>query len=144
MRVSRGSAGGLRNSGRLTVSARHNRFVALGCNLVASLVDDEGRFVSVCAAYCTEARGPGRVSDGSCSGVGCCETPVPRPGLPSYGVQINDLAQIRIRPNDSSRYGAVFIADWDWFVEKGHLLQLDYSAEPEKIAESTVVPTVLE
>uniref|UniRef100_A0A453D7G6 Protein kinase domain-containing protein n=1 Tax=Aegilops tauschii subsp. strangulata TaxID=200361 RepID=A0A453D7G6_AEGTS len=138
------SAGGLRTAGRVTVSAKRNRFVALGCNLVASLVDDAGRFVSVCAAYCSEAHGPGRVSDASCSGVGCCQTPVPRPGFSSYGIQINDLAQIRVRPNDSSRYGAVFVADRDWFGEKGLVLQLDYSAEPQRIADSTVVPTVLE
>uniref|UniRef100_A0A8I7B899 Protein kinase domain-containing protein n=2 Tax=Hordeum vulgare subsp. vulgare TaxID=112509 RepID=A0A8I7B899_HORVV len=139
------SAGGLQQAGRrLTVSPKRNRFVALGCNLVASLVDDDGRFVSVCAAYCSEAHGPGRVSDGSCSGVGCCQTAVPRPGFSSYGIQINDLAQIRVRPNDSSRYGAVFVADREWFAEKGLMLQLDYSTEPQRIADSTVVPTVLE
>jgi hypothetical protein len=40
--------------------------------------------------------------------------------------------------------GAFFIADQEWFSEKASVLQHDYSAEPQKVVSSTVIPTVLE
>jgi hypothetical protein len=56
------SAGLSAAAGRLTVSTEHNRFVALGCDFVAGLVDADCLYLSVCATYCTGA-----------VGVSCCQ-----------------------------------------------------------------------
>jgi hypothetical protein len=77
---------GLMAGGPLTVSSRYNRFVAMGCNVLFSLVAHSNHQVSICAAYCADDLGP---SDTSCSGVGCCQTPVAQPGLPSYDIQLS-------------------------------------------------------
>ncbi|PUZ49239.1 hypothetical protein GQ55_7G310400 [Panicum hallii var. hallii] len=139
---------GLMATGRpLAVSSKHNRFVAMGCNLLASLVidsdasDSVSRYVSVCAALCS---GDSEVRDTSCSGVGCCQTPIAL-GLPSYMVQLSELAV------ESSGFGAfgvglraLFIADQEWFSRKGALLQLDYFGDQQRTIDTEVIPTVLE
>ncbi|KQJ85014.1 hypothetical protein BRADI_5g24320v3 [Brachypodium distachyon] len=98
-------------AGRLTVSAKHNQFMTMGCDLVVGLVDDVDRYISVCATYCQYGNG---LNASSCSGLGCCEMLVAEP------------------------------ADQEWFREKGAMLQLNYPEEQQKIADSTVVPAVLE
>jgi hypothetical protein len=68
---------GVMDTGRLFVSTTHNRFVAMGCNFLATLVvhgDDDpvsgkGNYVSVCVALCADGS---ELGDTSCSGVGCC------------------------------------------------------------------------
>uniref|UniRef100_A0A0E0KW19 Protein kinase domain-containing protein n=1 Tax=Oryza punctata TaxID=4537 RepID=A0A0E0KW19_ORYPU len=140
-------------NGSLAVSTRHNRFVAMGCNLLANLVANDdggttptthpisGDYISVCAALCVVRSAlPRDATAASCSGFGCCQTPVAR-GLPSYGVHLNDLAQ---RSVTVGSYGAAFIADKEWFSGEQRSLQLDFLADPRKLVDSTAVPTVLE
>ncbi|CAL5025048.1 unnamed protein product [Urochloa decumbens] len=135
---------GLVATGRLAVSTSHNRFVAMGCNLLASLgvheaVIDPGSYVSVCAALCAD-NDVSKVSDTSCSGVGCCQTPIAR-GLPSYGVQLSDLAA----PSSGGWPGrALFIADQEWFSRMGPLLLTDFFGAEQRIIHKTVIPSVLE
>ncbi|CAN6250437.1 unnamed protein product [Urochloa humidicola] len=137
---------GLMATGRLAVSTRHNRFVAMGCNLLASLVVGHGvygsatSYVSVCAALCAD----NELSDTSCSGVGCCQTPIAF-GLPSYRVQLRELAAPSpAAGTTTSLFGAMFIADQEWFSRKGTILQLDYFGEEQRIVDTEVIPTVLE
>lgn len=101
---------GLTAGGPLKVSSRHNRFVAVGCNILASLIPHSNHQVSICAAYCADDL---MVSDTdrSCSGLACCQTPIARPDLPSYDVQLSNLTQRSAR---LPRYGAVFMADQEW------------------------------
>nr|CAB3488498.1 unnamed protein product [Digitaria exilis] len=144
---------GLMDTGRLAVSTRHNRFVAMGCNLLASLaVADHSltvpeNYVSVCAALCGEGSvgwSVSQLSDTSCSGVGCCQTTISR-GLPSYRVQLGDLgAQSTGRSSASAAFGAVFIAEQEWFSEESPMLLVDYFGEPERTADTKAIPTVLE
>ncbi|XBI59366.1 hypothetical protein VPH35_040446 [Triticum aestivum] len=129
---------GLTDEGPLRVSIGHNRFVAMGCNVLASLFASFGDYLSVCAVYCAD--GPG-VSDTSCSGVGCCQTPIARLDFPSYVFQFGALNQ---RTGDSLGYGAVFIADQEWLAREGPMLQLNYFDNPHKIVDSTLIPTVVE
>ncbi|KAJ1273216.1 hypothetical protein BS78_06G262300 [Paspalum vaginatum] len=138
-------------TGNLAVSTRLNRFVAMGCNLLASLVDapaygmdgDGSSYASVCATLCAGPDGS-ELSDTSCSGVGCCQTPIAR-GLPSYGVQLSGLADQQSSGSSSSGFGALFIAEQEWFMRKGPFLQLDYfNSEQQSIIGSTVIPVVLE
>lgn len=130
---------GLKREGPLVVSIDRNRFVAMECNVLASLIAvNFNDYVSVCAVYCADEPG---VSDTSCSGVGCCQTPVARLGLPSYVLQLGGLTR---RTGDSLGYGAVFIADQEWLTGEGPMLQLNYFDNPHKIVDSTLIPTVLE
>jgi hypothetical protein len=136
---------GLRPDGPLWVSARHNRFVAMGCNLLANLVAHDTIYaaserIGICAAMCVarSALPPGD----SCSGVGCCQTPVAQ-GLPSYTIQLNDLAQ-RPAADSPVLHGAAFIADEEWYRGQQAALQLSFLDDPQKLVDSTAVPTVLE
>ncbi|KAI5010341.1 hypothetical protein ZWY2020_012478 [Hordeum vulgare] len=129
---------GLKDEGPLIVSVDHNRFVAMGCNVQASLIASFGDYVSVCAVYCADKPW---MSDTSCSGVGCCQTPIARLGLPSYDLQLGSLSR---RTGDSLEYGAVFIADQEWLAREGPMLQLNYFDNPHKIVDSTLIPTVVE
>ncbi|KAL6651530.1 hypothetical protein ACP70R_010455 [Stipagrostis hirtigluma subsp. patula] len=136
---------------RLVVSTRHNRFVAIGCNLLASLVDHgaipsaetSSSYASVCAALCPTGRPSAAGDDTSCSGVGCCQTPIAR-GLASYGVQLGDLAAWRSGGPNASRFGTVFIADQEWFCKEKTALQLNYFGEQQRTVDTTVIPMVLE
>ncbi|RLM74916.1 hypothetical protein C2845_PM15G23630 [Panicum miliaceum] len=147
------SAGLMATGRRLAVSTKYNRFVAMGCNLLASLVIDSDAsdsgtsYVSVCAALCS---GGSEVSDTSCSGVGCCQTPIAL-GLPSYRVQLSELAGEQAAESSgvgvtsaSFGVGALFIADQEWFSRKGPLLQLDYFGDQQRTINTEVIPTVLE
>ncbi|VAH53080.1 unnamed protein product [Triticum turgidum subsp. durum] len=129
---------GLTDEGPLIVSIDHNRFVAMGCNVLASLIASSGDYVSVCSVYCPDRPW---VSDTSCSGVGCCQMPIARLGLPSYDLQ---LGALNWRTGDSLRYGAVFIADQEWLARKAPMLQLNYFDNPYKIVDSTLIPTLVE
>ncbi|KAG0527834.1 hypothetical protein BDA96_06G267300 [Sorghum bicolor] len=148
------SAGVMDTAGRLFVSTTHNRFVAMGCNFLATLVvhggDDDpasgggkGNYVSVCAALCADD-GFELLGDTSCSGVGCCQTPIAASALElSYGVRLSELA-VQSSASSTSSLGALFIAEQEWFVRNATILQLDYSGEPQRTIDSWAVPTVLE
>ncbi|CAL5014481.1 unnamed protein product [Urochloa decumbens] len=133
---------GLVATDRLAVSTRHNQFVVMGCNLLASLVvdprdsDSVSSYVSVCAALCPDGVA---AIDISCSGVGCCQTRIPL-GLPSYRVQLSEVAA----PGTTSLFGAMFIADQEWFSREGPLLQLHYFGEEKRVIDTEAIPTVLE
>ncbi|XP_044335733.1 wall-associated receptor kinase 2-like [Triticum aestivum] len=144
---------GLRPGGPLALSARHNRFVAMGCNLLANLVAHDTLYsasdrIGVCAALCVSLSAlppPRDASSASCSGVGCCQTPVAR-GLSSYTIQLNDLAQ---RPAAAAAspllvHAVAFIADQRWFRGQQDALKKNFLDDPRKLVDSTVVPTVLE
>ncbi|KAL6651529.1 hypothetical protein ACP70R_010454 [Stipagrostis hirtigluma subsp. patula] len=131
-------AGLVANDEHLVVSARHNRFVAMGCDLLASLVDHEAAsngYASVCATLCPEAPRLSLMWDSSCTGVRCCQTPIAW-SLPSYGVQLRDLATRR-----PSGFGAALIAAQDWGAMYATVLR--YFIEP-KTVDTAVIPTVLE
>ncbi|KAK3142060.1 hypothetical protein QOZ80_4BG0341680 [Eleusine coracana subsp. coracana] len=62
-------------------SATLNKFTVIGCNTLAYISDSNGTgYQSGCVATCT---GPSALTDGSCSGIGCCQTAIPR-GMDYY------------------------------------------------------------
>lgn len=68
-----------------------NRFTVIGCNSLAyfrSLNDtsDTSRYMTGCMAMCP---GVARLADGSCAGVGCCQTAIPS-GLNGYQVSFEE------------------------------------------------------
>ncbi|MCL7050945.1 hypothetical protein MKW94_027473, partial [Papaver nudicaule] len=64
----------LPENGPLSVSDSSNVFIAIGCDTVAVITDDKS-FTSGCVSLCSS---PSSVVNGSCSGIGCCESTVPK------------------------------------------------------------------
>ncbi|KAL5713717.1 hypothetical protein ACHQM5_015769 [Ranunculus cassubicifolius] len=64
----------LPQDGPFTISHTSNTFTAIGCDTVAVITDDKS-FTSGCVSLCSSQES---VVDGSCSGVGCCESAIPK------------------------------------------------------------------
>ncbi|KAF8024972.1 hypothetical protein BT93_F1966 [Corymbia citriodora subsp. variegata] len=60
--------------GRFPISSTKNKFFAVGCDTSASLSDYGGTSLG-CESSCSNVSD---VSNGSCSGIGCCEISIPR------------------------------------------------------------------
>ncbi|KAF8041384.1 hypothetical protein BT93_A0095 [Corymbia citriodora subsp. variegata] len=56
-------------------SSTKNKFTAVGCDTLAAFQDRLGRFSFGCMSLCSSDLD---VINGSCSGIGCCETSIPR------------------------------------------------------------------
>ena len=73
------------------INDAQNRFTVVGCNslsYIRSLNDtsDTSRYMTGCMAMCP---GAGRLADGACAGVGCCQTAIPG-GLNGYQVSFEE------------------------------------------------------
>ncbi|KAL6652378.1 hypothetical protein ACP70R_011303 [Stipagrostis hirtigluma subsp. patula] len=67
-------------------SDAHNKFTVIGCNTLAYIASGNGAgYQSGCVSTCGNLSD---VADGSCSGVGCCQTAIPR-GMDFYGVDFD-------------------------------------------------------
>ena len=65
-----------------------NKFTVIGCDDFALITGSEGRnFTSGCVSLCSKAED---VLDGYCSGIGCCQTSVPK-GLKYYFTSLSSL-----------------------------------------------------
>lgn len=58
-----------------TFSDTRNKFTALGCNVVAMLLNSSSGYSGGCASFCSTKN---NIVNGSCSGVACCQAPVPK------------------------------------------------------------------
>ncbi|XP_078162464.1 wall-associated receptor kinase 17-like [Carex rostrata] len=58
-----------------TFSDTRNKFTAVGCDSVAIIRDANGSYLSACASFCVSTN---KIVEGVCSGVGCCQAPVPK------------------------------------------------------------------
>lgn len=97
-----------------TFSHIHNKLVAIGCDTMAILVgtaDEFGVTGSVCMSFCNRLSSVDK--DGSCAGIGCCQTSLPMGtrnytiGLESYNNHTN------VSSFNPCSYG--FLADQQWF-----------------------------
>ncbi|KAJ1271883.1 hypothetical protein BS78_06G159800 [Paspalum vaginatum] len=69
--------------GQYRFSDVHNKFTVIGCKTLAYISDDTGTgYQSGCVSTCQNLS---LVANGSCSGLGCCQTSIPR-GLGFYDV----------------------------------------------------------
>jgi len=70
------------------LSDEDNRFTVIGCNSLAYVrsANTGSRYMTGCMATCPAA---GRLENGSCSGMGCCQAAIPR-GINTYEVQFDD------------------------------------------------------
>jgi hypothetical protein len=62
----------------------HNTFIVIGCNTLAYIYNKENTagYTTACASVCAS---PEAVTNGSCSGIGCCQNAVPK-GLSRYDI----------------------------------------------------------
>ncbi|KAG1363777.1 wall-associated receptor kinase 2-like [Cocos nucifera] len=65
-------------------SDAQNKFVAIGCDTIGYLIDEGGTFSSGCNSICSNLT---YVTDGTCSGIGCCEISIPK-GLRTFDIQL--------------------------------------------------------
>ncbi|KAL3752647.1 hypothetical protein ACJRO7_000109 [Eucalyptus globulus] len=57
------------------LSSTKNKFTAVGCDTLAAFQDHGGKYSFGCMSLCGNNS---EINDGSCSGIGCCETSIPR------------------------------------------------------------------
>ncbi|XP_059631708.1 wall-associated receptor kinase 2-like [Cornus florida] len=72
---------------KFRISRTKNKFTAIGCDTRASIIGkkDDMNYLSGCMTVC---RSQDYVTNGSCSGIGCCQTSIPE-GVESYSVQLD-------------------------------------------------------
>ncbi|KDP42931.1 hypothetical protein JCGZ_23873 [Jatropha curcas] len=75
-------------------SDTRNKFTVVGCDTVALMEDDEASFGSGCISLCDS----NVTLEGSCSGRGCCQTPLPR-NLTTLNIQLSSLCWFRRAEN---------------------------------------------
>nr|CAB3487662.1 unnamed protein product [Digitaria exilis] len=64
----------------------HNKFTVIGCNTLAYIMDSDGTgYQSGCVSTCNNKSD---LVDGSCSGMGCCQTAIPK-GMGYYDVSFD-------------------------------------------------------
>ncbi|KAI3965653.1 hypothetical protein MKX01_010610 [Papaver californicum] len=75
-----------------TISSTKNTFFGLGCNSLAYLYAPKKNFTGVCSTKCETKE---KIVDGSCSGSGCCQIPVPK-GMKWFISRTNQTSKINI------------------------------------------------
>ncbi|TVU15209.1 hypothetical protein EJB05_38716, partial [Eragrostis curvula] len=79
----RGRAGLNLRGSAFRFSNTHNKFTVIGCNALGFIFDSNGTgYQSGCVATCTRQSD---LTDGTCSGIGCCQMTIPR-GMEYYNV----------------------------------------------------------
>ncbi|XP_030474801.1 putative wall-associated receptor kinase-like 16 [Syzygium oleosum] len=73
---------------KFPLSSTKNKFTAIGCDTSASFRDRHEKFSFGCMSSCSSVLD---VSNGSCTGIGCCETSIPRNSF-SYNISITSFS----------------------------------------------------
>ncbi|KAI3932955.1 hypothetical protein MKW98_029188 [Papaver atlanticum] len=74
--------------GTFTFSSAKNKFIGMGCNTWAYLgLDDSASICTGCLSVCNKTKD---ITNGSCTGVGCCQAPVPV-GLKTLYVKVGKM-----------------------------------------------------
>ncbi|KAL3730781.1 hypothetical protein ACJRO7_027762 [Eucalyptus globulus] len=105
------------------ISRTKNKFTAIGCDTSAYFINFEGNVSFGCMSMCSHASD---VSDGSCSGVGCCETSIPK-NSSGYGIYVGSISN-HTRVVDFNPCSYAFIAEtssYNFWV--GDLKQLKFN-----------------
>ncbi|XP_039023318.1 putative wall-associated receptor kinase-like 16 [Hibiscus syriacus] len=72
----------------ISINNTKNRFTAIGCDTYARVEGFLGqRYATGCLSLCNNITD---VSDGSCSGIGCCQTSIPK-GVMSYNISLESF-----------------------------------------------------
>lgn len=121
-------------------SDTQNKFTAIGCDTSAFMSDPDGNmFESGCVSLCTDTS---HVIDGSCSGIGCCQTSIPR-GLRTLNIDLgsyhNHTKSWKFNPCSYA-----FLAHQDWFQFRVSDLWNFSNNNPLSFENVTSAPVVLE
>uniref|UniRef100_A0A7N2MI87 Protein kinase domain-containing protein n=1 Tax=Quercus lobata TaxID=97700 RepID=A0A7N2MI87_QUELO len=77
-------------SGIFPISNTRNKFMAIGCDTYAVIKGSRGTsYTTGCMSLCDSTRD---VVEGSCSGIGCCETAIPR-GVMDFNLSVSSYYQ---------------------------------------------------
>ncbi|GAB4859119.1 hypothetical protein Ancab_010584 [Ancistrocladus abbreviatus] len=119
-----------------TVSAEDNKLVALGCDTYATIRGDKNEtpYWVGCMTYCTDFDD---VTDGRCSGIGCCEASLP------YGIR---NITTRVRSYDNHTYCGSFNPCSTAFVVANDAFKFNktkLSTTLEEYEKNLTVPVVL-
>ncbi|XP_042489414.1 wall-associated receptor kinase 2-like isoform X1 [Macadamia integrifolia] len=97
-----------------TFSSSRNKIIAIGCDTLAFISDVLGIiFTSGCLAACDRLNMI-TAADGSCSGLGCCQGPIPL-GLKSFLVTLDSFNN-HTRVCQYNPCSFAFLAEQDWFI----------------------------
>jgi len=92
-----------------TFSDARNKFVALGCNMVAMLLNSSSGYIGGCASFCSSKD---NIVNGSCSGVACCQASVPK-GLKKLELEFGIISN---KDNNTLPCGEAFIVEQNSYV----------------------------
>ncbi|XP_042485016.1 wall-associated receptor kinase 2-like [Macadamia integrifolia] len=93
-------------------SATDNKFIAIGCDTLAYISEyTDNDFTTGCVSVCSNSNSVR--SDGSCSGIGCCQTPIPW-GLKRFNVSLTSFFN-HTRSGSFNPCSFAFLAEQDWF-----------------------------
>ncbi|KAL2509857.1 Wall-associated receptor kinase 2 [Forsythia ovata] len=113
-----------------------NKFTVIGCDDVALMIGPGGNFTSGCFSLCSNKED---VSEGYCSGIGCCKTPAPK-GLQYYITSLSSLKNhTNVASFDPCSYA--FLGEEESFTFRG-VADLSDPTFMERILET--VPVVLD
>ncbi|PIN18061.1 Serine/threonine protein kinase [Handroanthus impetiginosus] len=88
-----------------------NRFTVVGCDDLAVINGSRGRnFAGGCLSVCSQSTDP---IDGSCTGIGCCQTPIPK-GLKTFWSALTSLKN-HTEVHGFNPCGYAFIGDKERF-----------------------------
>ncbi|KAF8010809.1 hypothetical protein BT93_J1456 [Corymbia citriodora subsp. variegata] len=73
---------------KFPISSTKNKFIAVGCDTAAQFQARNGNFSFGCMSSCSDISD---VINGSCSGIGCCETSIPKNTL-AYEISIGSFS----------------------------------------------------
>ncbi|KAF3341183.1 Wall-associated receptor kinase 4 [Carex littledalei] len=106
-------------AGRPFVLSVSNNFYAVGCPNQGYFVDAVGYYVSGCVSACRPSQYSLGSTNGSCTGVGCCQSSIPsgliyyEPYLQNFASSRNGIDPILFANHTNCSY--VFLADSNWF-----------------------------
>ena len=123
---------GMHTSIFLVFSQSRNKFIAMGCNNFASLIDAEYAVLCGCMSVCDNKYTEMNISN-SCSGINCCQTTIPSL-LRNFSVSLKSIDTESDRFNTPCKYA--FIVEQKWF--EANL------TNPFEVQNMSHVPVVLE
>lgn len=110
--------------------SNENKLTVIGCDDVVLMARDVGAwddFISSCVAICSK---PGDLTNGSCSGIGCCQASIPK------GLQFAYTTMIPLNENQQANFSS---CGYSFLAEQGR-----YSFNVSDISDPTFVTRVME
>ncbi|KAF8410190.1 hypothetical protein HHK36_002712 [Tetracentron sinense] len=88
-----------------------NRFIAIGCDTLALITGSNGpEYTGGCVSLCNSQKS---ITEGSCSGIGCCETLIPK-GVKSFTMNLTSFDNYN-RTGNFNPCSFAFIVEKEWY-----------------------------